>query len=79
VNTRQHIGRGIHRIYHPHQIREDIFPWKCDWTQVQSIWENGTDNEENGHTAAQKCCQPVKVSAVRKEKVCTGYGEKYEP
>ena len=50
-----------------------------DWTQVQSIWENGTDNEENGHTAAQKCCQPVKVSAVRKEKVCTGYGEKYEP
>ena len=36
MNTRQHIGRGIHRIYHPHQICEDIFPWKCDRTQPES-------------------------------------------
>ena len=79
MNTWQYIGRCIVLINKLHQPDKNIVPFKRHRTQVQSIRENGTDNEENGHTAAQKCCQPVKVSAVRKEKVCTGYGEKYEP
>ena len=54
MNAGTYIGRRVSGIQVPHQIREEILPWKLIRTQILTIGPYAVDDEAYGHSDEKK-------------------------
>ena len=49
MQARKYIGTGICPVENPHRIHKHILPFKYHRSEILSVREKGTDNQENRH------------------------------
>ena len=79
MNTRENVGGGICRVEIIHQLRTKILVRVHHGPQIRPVWENGTDQQADGHACKQVSAEPVIILLAGKEKVQDGSGHIGEP
>ena len=60
MNTWKHVCRRVRLIQHLYHIYKNIVPFKLNRPEIQTVWIEGRDNQEYGHSGKEKGSHLIK-------------------
>ena len=79
MNTWKHVCRRVRLIQHLYHIYKNIVPFKLNRPEIQTVWIEGRDNQEYGHSGKEKGSHLIKPGYIIEKEPQKGDYNKRKP